>query len=72
MSADAVERKPQYNAPLVEVHIGLFADNVGVSTTNTLDLGQGVHDFTLSVNIGVEQTQNVLWWKFNQRFNGLG
>lgn len=28
-------------SPLVEVDIGLLADQVGVSTTNTLDLGQG-------------------------------
>lgn len=27
--------------PLVEVNIGLLADQVGVTTTNTLDLGQG-------------------------------
>lgn len=47
-------------APLVEVNIGLFACNVGVATTDTLDLGQGVHDFALAVNIGVEQTQDVL------------
>lgn len=34
--------------PLVEVDIGLLADQVGVSATNTLDLGQGVHDLLLS------------------------
>lgn len=34
--------------PLVEVDIGLLADQVGVSATDTLDLGQGVHDLLLS------------------------
>lgn len=48
------------NVPLAEVDIGLLADQVGVTTTNTLDLGQGVHDLLLAVNIGVEQTQDVL------------
>ena len=46
--------------PLVEVDIGLLADNVGVATADTLDLGQGVHDLALSINVGVEETQNVL------------
>lgn len=48
------------HVPLAEVDIGLLADQVGVTTTNTLDLGQGVHDLLLAVNIGVEQTQDVL------------
>lgn len=34
--------------PLVEVNIGLLADQVGVSATDTLDLGQGVHDLLLA------------------------
>lgn len=48
------------NVPLVEVDIGLLADQVGVAATDTLDLGQGVHDLLLTLNIGVEETQNVL------------
>ena len=48
------------NKPLVEVDIGLFADQVGVTTADTLDLGQGVHDFALAIDVGVEETQNVL------------
>lgn len=48
------------NVPLAEINIGLLADQVGVAATNTLDLGQSVHDVLLAVNIGVEQTQNVL------------
>jgi hypothetical protein len=37
--------------PLVEVNIGLLADQVGVTTTNTLDLGQGEHDLLLAINL---------------------
>ena len=48
------------DAPLVEVDIGLLADDVGVAATDTLDLRQGVHDLALAVNISVEQTQDVL------------
>lgn len=43
--------------PLVEINIGLLADQVGVSTTDTLYLGEGVHNLLLSVNIGVEKTE---------------
>lgn len=46
--------------PLLQVDIGFFADNVGVSSANTLDFGQGVHDLTLAINVGVQQTENVL------------
>jgi hypothetical protein len=31
-----------------------------VAATDTLDLGQGVDDLLLAVNVGVEQTQNVV------------
>jgi hypothetical protein len=37
--------------------------NVGirtVATTDTLDLRQGVDDLLLAVNVGVEQTENVV------------
>ena len=34
--------------PLVEIDIGLLADQVGVSLADTLDLGQGVHDLLLA------------------------
>jgi hypothetical protein len=48
------------NIPLAQVNIGLLANQVGVTAADTLDLGQGVHDLLLAVNIGVEQTQDVL------------
>jgi hypothetical protein len=47
--------------PLVEIYICLLANKVGVTTSNTLDLRQSVHNLALSVNISVEQTQDVLW-----------
>jgi hypothetical protein len=50
----------KFTGTLVEVNIGLLADQVGVTATDTLDLGQGVHDLLLAVNIGVEQTKDVL------------
>jgi len=50
----------QVDVPLVEINIGFLADQVGVPTANTLDLSQGVHDFALPINIGVEETENVL------------
>ena len=48
------------NVPLVEINIGLLANQVGVTASNTLNLGQGDHNLLLAVNIGVEQTQDVL------------
>lgn len=45
--------------PLVEIDIRLLADQVGVSATDTLDLGQGVHNLLLSVNISVEKTEDL-------------
>ena len=64
---DLVARASQYTAkkskphsPFVEIDIGLFADQVGISSSNTFDLGQSEHDFTRALDIGVEETENVL------------
>ena len=62
---ELVSQKHKYKgttgcAPLVEVNISLFAYDVCVTTSDTLDLGQGVHNLALSINVGVEETQNVL------------
>jgi hypothetical protein len=46
--------------PLVEINISLLADQVGVSSSNTLDLGQGDHDLSSTLDVGVEETENVL------------
>jgi hypothetical protein len=50
----------ELTSALVQIDISLLADQVRVSATDTLDLGQGVHDLLLSVNIGVEETENEL------------
>ena len=42
--------------PLVQVDIGLLANQVGVTATDTLDLGQGVHDLLLAIDVGIEKT----------------
>ena len=39
------------SVPLVEVNIGLLADQVGVTTTDTLDLGEGEHHLLLAINL---------------------
>lgn len=49
-----------FHLPLGHVNIPLFAGKVGETTTATLDGSHGVHDLVPAVNIGVEQTQNVL------------
>ena len=46
--------------PLLEVNLSLFADDVGETSSKTLDRGHGVHDVLLAVNIGVQHTQNML------------
>lgn len=47
-------------APFVQVNIGFFADQVRVSTPDALDLGQGVHDLLLAIDVGVEETEDEL------------
>ena len=46
--------------PLVQIHIGFFANQIGVTASDTFDLGEGVHDFLLAINVGVEETKNEL------------
>lgn len=46
--------------PLVQVDIGLLADEVGVTATDTLDLGEGVNDLLLAGDVGVEKTKDEL------------
>ena len=49
----------------------LLEDKVGITTTNTLDGGDGEHDVPLTINVGVHHTQNVLErWGNNQRHSG--
>jgi hypothetical protein len=46
--------------PLAEIDIGLLADQVGITTSDTLDPGQSVHDLLLAIDVRVEETQNEL------------
>lgn len=46
--------------PLVEVYIGLLANQVGIPTPHTLDLGQGVHDLLFAIDVGVEKSEDEL------------
>lgn len=46
--------------PLVQIDIGLFANQVGVPSTYTLDLGQSVHDLLFAIDVGVEETEDEL------------
>jgi hypothetical protein len=39
--------------PLVQIHIGFLAHQVGVSPAHALDPRQGIHDLLLSIDIGV-------------------
>lgn len=46
----------QLTGTLVQVDISLLADQVRVSSTDTSDLGQGVHDLDSTIDVGVQQT----------------
>ena len=46
--------------PLANIDLSLLAHSGGETTTNTLNRGQGVDDLLLAINVGVEDTKNVL------------
>ena len=46
--------------PLANIHLSLLAHGSGETATNTLDGCQGVDDLLLAIDVGVEDTQNVL------------
>ena len=46
--------------PLADINLSLLAHGSGETATNTLDGCQGVDDLLLAINVGVEDTQNVL------------
>ena len=50
----------QFTGTLVQVDISLLANQVRVSSTDTSDLGQSVHNLDSTIDVGVQQTQNVL------------
>ena len=58
----------QLSGPPVQGDVGLLQTDVGVTTSNSLDGGHGEHDARLTIDVGVENTKNVLEvWRNNQR-----
>lgn len=47
-------------SPLVHVHLSLLADHVREAAPDTPNGSHGIHDLLLAVNVGVENTENVL------------
>lgn len=41
----------EVDVPLVEIHVGLLADQVAVAAAHALDFGQGVHDFLFAIDL---------------------
>ena len=54
------ERGREKNKPFVQIDIGFLAHQIRVSTAHALDLGEGVHDLLLAVDVGVEETEDEL------------
>jgi len=50
----------EFSGSLVKINIGLLQQNVGESTSDTLDGGKGVHDLVSSIDVSVRNTKNVL------------
>lgn len=46
----------QFTSSLVQIDISLLTDQVGVTTTNTLDGGQSVNDLDVTIDVSVQQT----------------
>ena len=54
--------------PLVQINIGFLTDQIRVPASDTLDLGEGIHDLLLAVDIGVEETKNELEVRLLSRY----
>jgi hypothetical protein len=50
----------QFTSALINIDFGLFANQVRETTSDTRDLRQSENDVALSLNICIENTQNVL------------
>lgn len=48
------------NPPLIQINIGLFANQVRISSPDTLDFCQGVHNLLLAIDVGVEDSKDEL------------
>ena len=47
----------QFTSSLLQINIGLLTNQVGVTTTNTLNGGQSVNNFNVTIDVGVQQTE---------------
>ena len=56
----------ELTSPLGDINIGFFAHLGGKALSYPLDGGKGKGDVALSINVGVEDTQNMLefFWKY--------
>lgn len=59
-------KKETKNLPLLQVDISLLTDDICISPAHTLDLGEGVHNFTLAIHVSVQQAKNVLYHKLSE------
>ena len=50
----------QFSSALADINLSLLAAEAGISTTASLDGGQGVHDLTSTIDVRVHHTENVL------------
>ena len=57
----------EFSSSFGERNVCLLEAQVGVPATNTLDGGHGEHDVGLSLNVGVENTKNVLEFGVNNQ-----
>jgi hypothetical protein len=46
--------------PFTHINACFFANNIGESAPNTFNISQRIHHFLSSINIRVQNTQNVL------------
>ena len=50
----------QFSSPFRQINISLLADKVGESSSNPSDGRQGIHDVSFTIDVGVEDSKNVL------------
>jgi hypothetical protein len=50
----------EFTGAFVYVNFGFFADEISETATDTLDFGHTEDDVSLSLNVSVENTENVL------------
>jgi hypothetical protein len=52
--------RSELSGALGDINLGLLADKVGETTSKSLDFGQSENNITLSFNIRIQNTKNVL------------